>query len=338
MTTRITTLNQLLNTNQDENNLGMGIESFGSGRRLGSLSPETLNDRDNFLNILKNRQEHKDFVLPEVKDYNGQQVIDSETIIEINNTTTDERRDEFIRNLMNQENRSENGELLIQNSSEQVQNYVNDLLIRASGNDNISEENFYRIGNIFLYSISSISGVESMSEVLESLRESMYTFNTNKDVSLISIQIPAEHSQKLVEIVSTSEQESRIRTEASLQEARQIGLRTIGLMQEDTLEANKLVEEMGWTNQQQIEQKSIEFQKKVDERIATARGNFLRRAVIVGGVYIGNTMLTSVGLPPVGVVNLAINGFSSVSHLLFPSVIQSQGIVEIVNTLPNFFI
>lgn len=335
MTARITTLNQILNTNQDENTIG--IDSFG--RRLGSLSEQTLDLRTQFRNRIENQvndSEKQD--LPYLNRIKSVEVIDSDTIIEINNTTTDEKKEEFLKNVLNQENGSENTELLIQNSSEQVQNYLNDILIRASGNGTITEENIYRIGNMFFYSISTMSGIETIPEVLESLRESMYNFNTNRDLSLISIQIPTEHSEQLREIISTSEQELRSCTEVSLKEAHRISLRTLGLLQEQNVEATKLAEEMGILNEQQIEQKSKEFQKKVDERIATARGALFRRALTLGGFYVANTMLTSVGLPPAGVVNLAINGFSSVSHLLFPSVIQSQGIVEIVNTLPNFFI
>lgn len=59
-------------------------------------------------------------------------------------------------NILNYGNNNENQALLIENSSSQIRTYLHDLLIRSANNSNISEEDLYRIGNIFLYTISNL--------------------------------------------------------------------------------------------------------------------------------------------------------------------------------------
>jgi hypothetical protein len=155
------------------------------------LRPSTLNVRESFRDILNRRSQNNIDELPYVNDLNRVPSIDSETIIELNNTTTSERRVLFLENLQNMENSSENRSLLIEYSSPQVRSYLNDLLIRSANNSNISEEELYRIGNIFLYTISNldIDGL-ALRDIVQSMRESMVLYNTNQVFSILDAQVP----------------------------------------------------------------------------------------------------------------------------------------------------
>ena len=64
-------------------------------------------------------------------------MIDRDTIIELNNTTTSERRVELMENIINHKNSDENRSLLIENSSSQVRTYIHDILIRSGNNSTI---------------------------------------------------------------------------------------------------------------------------------------------------------------------------------------------------------
>jgi hypothetical protein len=125
------------------------------------LRPQTLNIRDEFRNLLNMRFGDNNPRLPStpgitVDSNQTIPVIDREGIIELNNSTSSERRLEFMENVISLENSDENRLFLIQNTSNQVRTYLHDLLIRSANNSNISEEDLYRIGNIFLYTISNL--------------------------------------------------------------------------------------------------------------------------------------------------------------------------------------
>ena len=112
------------------------------------------------------------------------------TIIELNNSTTLERRIELMKSVLNHQNSGENRALLIENSSSQVRTYLHDLLIRSANNSNITEEHLYRIGNIFLYTISNldIDGLV-LRAVIQKIRESMVVYNTNQVFSILDTQM-----------------------------------------------------------------------------------------------------------------------------------------------------
>lgn len=154
------------------------------------LRPSTLNMRESFRDILNRRSQNNVGELPYINNLNRVSSIDSETIIELNNTTTSERRVEFMESIINHQNNSENRALLIENSSPEVRTYLHDLLIRSANNVTISEEELYRIGNIFLYTISNldIDGLV-LRDVIQNIRESMVVYNTNQVFSVLDTQV-----------------------------------------------------------------------------------------------------------------------------------------------------
>lgn len=159
------------------------------------LRPQTLNIRDEFRNLLNMRFGDNNPRLPStpgitVDSNQTIPVIDREGIIELNNSTSSERRLEFMENVISLENSDENRLFLIQNTSNQVRTYLHDLLIRSANNSNISEEDLYRIGNIFLYTISNLD-IEGLilRDVIQNMRESMVIYNTNQVFSILDTQI-----------------------------------------------------------------------------------------------------------------------------------------------------
>lgn len=155
------------------------------------LRPQTLILREQFQNQLNNQINNSTTNrLPYLNRIENTQSIDSETIIELNNTTTSERRVELMESILNYQNSSENRSLLIESSSPQVRTYLHDLLIRSASNANISEEDLYRIGNIFLYTISNldIDGLV-LRDVIQNMRESMVVYNTNQVFSILDTQV-----------------------------------------------------------------------------------------------------------------------------------------------------
>lgn len=176
------------------------------------LRPSTLNIRESFRDILNRRSQNNIGELPYINDLNRVSSIDSETIIELNNTTSSERRLSFMESIINQENNSENRSLLIENSSSQVRTYLHDLLIRSANNSNITEEDLYRIGNIFLYIISNldIDGLV-MRDIIQNMRESMVVYNTNQVFSILDTQITSYNNYlDDVRLVTETQLEERV--------------------------------------------------------------------------------------------------------------------------------
>lgn len=152
-----------------------------------TLQPQTIDlttsIRDRFRDRIDNHPNH---TLPFVKRIDDKECIDKDTIIQINNTTTSERRVEIMESLLEQNNNSEVQTLLISNSSLQVRTYLNDILIGASSHGNINEDHLLRVGNIFLYTLSNLSGIETVHDVLVPLRQDMFNYNTNSLFSLLT--------------------------------------------------------------------------------------------------------------------------------------------------------
>lgn len=113
------------------------------------LRPATLNIRNEFQNVINSRIIENNSRLPSTPMLEGISVIDRETIIEINNSTTSERRVELMRSIINSENMDDNSYFLLENSTNQVRTYLHDLLIRSAMHRNITEADLYRVGNIF---------------------------------------------------------------------------------------------------------------------------------------------------------------------------------------------
>ena len=139
------------------------------------LHPETLNMREGFRNSLNRRITHNVSELPYVDDIDRiPTTIDSNLIIELNNTTSSERRIELMENIVNQENINENAYYLIANSSNQLRTYLHNLLITAASDMTIFEEDLYRIGNIFLYTIANLNVEELfIRDIVQYLRENI---------------------------------------------------------------------------------------------------------------------------------------------------------------------
>jgi hypothetical protein len=176
------------------------------------LRPQTLSIRENFRDIYQRRVSNNVSELPYVNQLNNIESIDSETIIELNNTTTSERRIEFMESIINNQNSGENRLLLIENSSPQVRTYLHDLLICSANNSNISEEDLYRIGNIFLYTISNldIDGLV-LRDVIQNMRESMVVYNTNQVFSILDTQVASyNHYLNDVGLATETQLEGRV--------------------------------------------------------------------------------------------------------------------------------
>lgn len=151
------------------------------------LRPSTLDYRENLRELISRSTTYR---LPWMRQLENIEVLDSETFINLNNSTSSERREELMNTIINHENSGENRALLIEYSTPQVRTYLHDLLIRSANNSNISEEDLYRIGNIFLYTISNldIDGL-ILRDIIQNMRESMVIYNTNQIFSILDNQV-----------------------------------------------------------------------------------------------------------------------------------------------------
>ena len=91
------------------------------------LRPSTLNMRSEFTDVINSRVIENNSRLPSTPSVGSISVIDRNTIIELNNSTTSERRVELMESIINHQNSNENRALLIENSSPQVRTYLHDL-------------------------------------------------------------------------------------------------------------------------------------------------------------------------------------------------------------------
>ncbi len=182
------------------------------------LRPSTLNYRENLRELITRSITYR---LPWMQQLENIEVIDTETFITLNNSTTSERRMELMESIINHQNSSENRALLIENSSPQVRTYLHDLLIRSANNSNISEEDLYRIGNIFLYTISNldIDGLV-LRDVIQNIRESVVVYNTNEVFSILNTQITT-YSNYLDDVRLATETQLEERTQEFHQEVDQ---------------------------------------------------------------------------------------------------------------------
>jgi len=155
------------------------------------LRPEILNMRENFRDSLTRRVNYNISELPYVNDITVTQTIDFDGIIEINNSTSSERRIELMRSIINRENINDNSAFFIATSSNQVRTYLHDLLIRSASNFNINEIDLYRVGNLLLYTIANMheEGL-FIRDIVQHLREHMVMYNTNQILNILQNHIP----------------------------------------------------------------------------------------------------------------------------------------------------
>lgn len=177
------------------------------------LRPSVLNMRNEFRDVINNRIVDNNSRLPSTPLIESIPVIDRDSIIELNNSTSSERRLEIMQNIIDYQNSNENRFLLIENSSSQVRTYLHDLLIRSANNSNISEQDLYRIGNIFLYTISNLSNDELLiRDVINSIRESLVIYNTNQIFSILDNQI-SNYNSYLNEVELATERQLQERVQ-----------------------------------------------------------------------------------------------------------------------------
>lgn len=142
------------------------------------LNPNTVNLRDNFRRELESRLNNNVNELPRLRQVESTDVIDRNSIINLDNETTSERRESLINEVLRLENAEGNLSEIVQHSSTVVLSYINSLLIRYHNNETIPEVDFYRVGNILLYYVSSIelNGVE-INQLMGSFRNVMFEYN-----------------------------------------------------------------------------------------------------------------------------------------------------------------
>lgn len=103
------------------------------------LRPETMEFRQLFRNSIERQLDRSTrHQMPWIEDLDGTEVIDSSGIIELNNSTTSERRVEIMESIRNYGNANENAQLFIATTSNQVRTYLHDLLIRSATNSSSS--------------------------------------------------------------------------------------------------------------------------------------------------------------------------------------------------------
>lgn len=312
-----------------------------------TLSQNTVNLSDQLKEYLKDKKKSD---LPFIEEINGEKVLDQETIIQINNKTTSEQKEEIIQDILDKKNLVDVRAYLLENSPEPVVGFTHDLILRNQSNEVLMENVLYPIGNILVYTVEDATGLSTVKAFIVSLKESMYIINSNKMISALSNQIV--ESNQYIEGVKTLTDQSIQQNTVDQNLLRGHNLEqtniltkymyhnTLEKMNQNTLFANNLADEMGWKNQENIEKLSKEFQKKVDETLAATRGMIIRRMVLAGGSYAVNAALTHIGLPPVGIINGIVSGISAASQyvgVFSKPVPQTPGIVEILKTIPDFF-
>ena len=82
----------------------------------------------------------------------------------------------------------DNSYFLLENSTNQVRTYLHDLLIRSAMHRNITEEDLYRVGNIFLYTIANLSEEGLfVRDIVQHLKENMVNYNTNQILTVLRL-------------------------------------------------------------------------------------------------------------------------------------------------------
>lgn len=229
------------------------------------LTPETFNLSERFRIGVMNRIEEENNNLPSLNHIKTVETIDTETIVEFNNSTSSERREEFLLNLMNYKDSDVNLNQLIENSSSNVRSYINNLLLKFDNNDeNLSDIDFYRIGNIFLYYMSNIEldGTE-VTQLMNSFRNEMFEYQSQQEIPLIVNNMIINSNEILNDFELLTEDQLATRSNDFFKQ-----------LEED----EKIVKE------------------KEQERLIYNR----KKLLIIGGGILTTVALSSVGVPPIG--------------------------------------
>lgn len=125
--------------------------------------------------------------LPSIRSIQEIDTIDSEVIIELNNSTSSERRIELVNEIINSLNSQQNLNLLINNAPVHVLENIRIILNNYCNSNNISIKDLNRIGNILLYHLANISSETiNLSEFIDNLRISIIEIENNFDIIRIN--------------------------------------------------------------------------------------------------------------------------------------------------------
>lgn len=180
-----------------------------------TLNPSTLTLRESFRDELVRRINAGNInELPWIRRLENETTLDSSSIINLNNQTTLERREELLNQIISHENGEENLNLIVNSSSDIVRSYINSLLIRFHNHENLSEVDFYRIGNILLYYVSNIelNGIE-ISQLMGSFRNVMFEYNQQQMIPSFINEIINNSNETLDQLGLLTEQQLQERAD-----------------------------------------------------------------------------------------------------------------------------
>jgi hypothetical protein len=165
-----------------------------------SVVPETLIN----LRIQVREQLEQRFInsknkhLPFIDKVGEVQTIDKETIISIDSSTSIEERGLLMNEVINHSNYTGNLLILVNNSSTQVREYINNILNSYHTRGILEENSLELIGNITLYHISNIVLNEiGVDQIMESYREAMFVFNNEQAIPRIREDIIVDYKTVL---------------------------------------------------------------------------------------------------------------------------------------------
>lgn len=211
--------------------------------------------REELINRFINSKEKKLLRLTEIKNV---EVIDGNTIIEFNKSTSPEERAGFLNEIINHSNSTGNLTILINNSSTQVKEYLHTILNTYYSKGILEGNSLELIGNITLYHITNFALTEiGVDQIMESYKEVMFTLNSEQTIPQIKEEIIVDYK---------------------------IALENQGLLNEQQLgeRVNEFYEG--------IDQREEEFKQ---ERLMQSR----KKILMVGGSIVAGIALTSLGVP-----------------------------------------
>ena len=225
--------------------------------------------------------------------------IDGDLIIKLNETLSAEKKMEFLKSIINHENLHENLYLLISNSSPQVREYIQQLLIFTHLDLDLIDVHLYKIANIFLLLISNMDIGQKMTmtyNLVEFIKQAMMEYDGDSLQAVLSKYI----------VILTPEQ---IIEKNSIKNGKNF-LDCLGLGTSEQLEQRKkLLDGLGLGTEEQLEQCKNEFYKQVDEQEVL---NKKKLFITMGMGLVFSVTLSFFGLPPIG--GMIVKTFSNISN------------------------
>jgi len=213
--------------------------------------------------------------------------IDGDLIIKLNETLTAEKKMEFLKSILNHENLHENLYLLISNSSPQVLEYIQQLLIFTHLDLDLIDVHLYKIANIFLLLISNMDIGPKMTmtyNLVAFIRRAMMEYDADALEGVLSKYIVPLTPEQIIE-------------NNSIKSGKNF-LDCLGLGTSEQLEKRKnFLNGIGLGTEEQLEQHKNEFYKQVEEQEVLNK----KRLFITMGIGVGlSVVLSFFGLPPIG--------------------------------------